>query len=207
MADLIERFRLFPLGLVLLPSEVVPLHIFEERYKLMIGECIDDDEEFGIVWMADDGLCDVGCAAAVDEVVERADDGRMNILARGTRPFRLVRRRDDSPYPAGDVEPLDDLDDTASDEAAGVARERYADLVDRATDHRPDPGEVAVMDAFDMAATIDFRPEDKQELLELRSEAERLKALTALFETAMKRLDHAEKAGERARSNGRIRFA
>jgi len=207
MPDLVERFRLFPLGLVLLPSEVVPLHIFEERYKLMIGECIDEDEEFGIVWMSDDGLRDVGCAAAVDEVIERMDDGRLNVLVRGTRPFRLERRRDDMPYPAGDVEPLEDLVETASDEDADTARERYADLVDRATDHRPASEEVAGMDAFGMAATIDFRPEDKQELLELRSESERLRALTTLFETTMKRLDYAEKAGERARSNGRIRFA
>ena len=206
MPELVERFRLFPLGLVLLPSEVVPLHIFEERYKLMIGECIDEDEEFGIVWMSDDGLRDVGCAAAVDEVIERMEDGRLNVLVRGTRPFRLERRRDDLPYPAGDVEPLEDVDDDASDEEADTARERYADLVERATDHRPDPEEVAGMDAFGMAATIDFRPEDKQELLELRSECERLRALTTLFETTMKRLDYAEKAGERARSNGRIRL-
>ncbi|MEJ7717049.1 MAG: hypothetical protein WKF31_03450 [Thermoleophilaceae bacterium] len=94
----------------------------------------------------------------------------------------------------------------ASDEDADTARERYADLVERATDHRPESEEVAGMDAFGMAATIDFRPEDKQELLELRSESERLRALTTLFETTMKRLDYAEKAGERARSNGRIRF-
>ena len=61
MGDTIERFPLFPLGLVLLPEEVVPLHIFEERYKLMIGECLDEEREFGIVWLSDDGLQEIGC--------------------------------------------------------------------------------------------------------------------------------------------------
>ena len=207
MPEPIERFRLFPLGLVLLPGEVVPLHIFEERYKTMIGECLDEDEEFGIVWMSDDGVKEVGCAAEVTEVLERAEDGRLNILVRGSQRFRLLRRRDDAPYPAGDVELLDDAEAAEEDEAAAsTARERYAELVDRATDERPDPDEVAAMDAFGMAATIDFRPEDKQPLLELGSEPERLRALATLLETTMKRLDYAEKASERARSNGRIRL-
>jgi Lon protease-like protein len=206
MPEVVERFRLFPLGLVLLPDELVPLHIFEERYKLMIGECLEGDEEFGIVWMSEEGLREVGCAAAVAEVLERMEDGRLNILVRGSTPFRLLRRREDMPYPAGDVEPLEDVEEDATEELAASTRERYAELVERATDRRPDEESLAGLDAFGMAATIDFRPADKQELLELRSEGERLQALTALFETTMKRLDYARKAGERARSNGRIRF-
>jgi Lon protease-like protein len=206
MTEVIERFRLFPLGLVLLPGEVVPLHIFEERYKLMIGECLDEDEEFGIVWMSDDGLKEVGCTAAITEVLERMDDGRLNILVEGRTPFRLLRRREDMPYPAADVEPLLDAGDPAEEELAETARSRYADLVERATDERPEADSIGELDAFDMAATIDFRPGDKQALLELRSEPERLRALTALLEATMKRLDYAERAAERARSNGRIRF-
>ena len=66
MPDLLERFPLFPLGLVLLPGEVVPLHIFEERYKLMVGECLDEGREFGIVWLSDEGLQDVGCTAGIE---------------------------------------------------------------------------------------------------------------------------------------------
>src|SRR3954447_19421843 len=94
-----DRFPLFPLGLVLLPGEVVPLHIFEERYKLMIDECIDSGTEFGIVWMADDGLKEVGCTARITQLLERMEDGRMNILVQGDRPFRLLRRIEDMPYP------------------------------------------------------------------------------------------------------------
>src|ERR687890_566460 len=116
MAETIERFPLFPLGLVLIPHELVPLHIFEERYKLMIGECLERDREFGIVWLSDDGLKEIGCSARVSKVLERFDDGRLNVLVEGTTPFRLLRRIDDLPYPAGDVEPLDDEQRGAGDD-------------------------------------------------------------------------------------------
>src|SRR3989440_10231938 len=98
MSELEESFPLFPLELVLLPEEVVPLHIFEERYKLMIGSCLEEDSEFGIIWLADDGLREVGCSARVAQVLERTEDDRMNILVRGERPFRLDRRVEDLPY-------------------------------------------------------------------------------------------------------------
>ena len=71
---LVRDFPLFPLGLVALPTEVVPLHIFEERYKTMINECLADDSEFGIVWLSDDGLQEIGCACRVERVLERDDE-------------------------------------------------------------------------------------------------------------------------------------
>lgn len=104
MGPTVRDFPLFPLGIVALPSEVVPLHIFEERYKTMIGECLERGEEFGIVWLSDDGLKSVGCSCQIDEVLDRTDDGRMNILVRGTRPFRILERQEELPYPAGEVE-------------------------------------------------------------------------------------------------------
>jgi Lon protease-like protein len=206
MSEIVERFPLFPLGLVLLPSETVPLHIFEERYKLMIGECLDSDGEFGIIWLSDDGLRDVGCSATVTELLERMDDGRMNILVQGTRPFSLLRRIDDMDYPAGDVEMLDDEPGDADPDTAEEARKAYADLVERVTDEHPEESALSELDAYGMAATIDFALDSKQKLLELRSEDERMRAIATLFEGAMKRVDHMERAAERAKSNGKVRF-
>ncbi len=88
----VRDFPLFPLGLEALPSEMIPLHIFEERYKTMIGRCLDEGSEFGIVWMADDGLRPIGCACEIAEVLEELEDGRINRVARGTRPFRIEAR-------------------------------------------------------------------------------------------------------------------
>lgn len=205
MAESRDAFPLFPLQIVVLPGEVVPLHVFEERYKTMVGECLDEEREFGIVWVSDDGLKEVGCTVAITELLERTDDGRMNILTQGTAPFRLVRRIEDRPYPAGDIELLEDDDGSPTEGAADEAHERYAELVERVTDSRPEPGELAEMSAYAMAATVEFPSQEKQRLLELRSEDERLRTVGELLTAAMKRLDYVEVASERARSNGKVR--
>jgi Lon protease-like protein len=204
MGTVLERFPLFPLALVLLPHEVVPLHIFEERYKLMIGECIEGEREFGIVWLSDSGLREVGCSARVTEVVDRLDDGRLNILATGERAFRLMRRIDDMPYPAGDIELLDERGESTPD-VADEARARYADLVERVTDDRPAAADLAELDAYAMASTVEIEYEIKQDLLELRSEEARLERVAALFRAVLERIDESERIGEVARSNGKLR--
>jgi Lon protease-like protein len=202
--DVLERFPLFPLGLVLLPQELVPLHIFEERYKVMIGQCLETDGEFGIVWLADDGLRDVGCSARITRVMERFDDGRLNILVEGAQPFRLLRRIDDMPFPAGDVELLEDFDPDADPELAERARKRYAELVETATEEQPDLDAIADLDAYGMAATVEHPPEAKQALLELRAENDRLRMVEEMFRTAIKRVAYAEEAAERAQTNGSV---
>jgi Lon protease-like protein len=202
----VRDFPLFPLGLVALPYEYVPLHIFEDRYRTMFAECLESESEFGIVWMADDGLKPVGCACEITEVLERMEDGRLNVLTRGTRPFRIVARQDDLPYPAGTVEFLADREEAPDDDTAGAARDAYADLVEQATDKEADRDEIAGMTAYAMAATVDFGLDAKQGLLDLRSENARMRLVTRLFKAATKRLDFIERAQARARSNGKVRF-
>jgi Lon protease-like protein len=199
-------FPLFPLGLVALPGELIPLHIFEERYKTMINECLEQEREFGIVWLADDGLREIGCACEVDQVLERADDGRINLVARGTRPFRVIERQGHLPYPAGLIEFVDDRQDEIDQELLGAARAAYADLVERATDSEPEAGALEEMGAYEMAATVDFGLDAKQGLLDLRSENARLRLVARLFRAAIKRLDFVDRAQARARSNGKVRF-
>src|SRR3954453_11363011 len=162
MSDVVRDFPLFPLGIVALPHELVPLHIFEERYRTMIGECLDRGSEFGIVWAADDGMRPVGCAMEIAEVLERMEDGRLNILTRGTRPFRIVDEQDDLPYPAGTVEFLEDKEEPADAGTARSAQEAYSELVEEATDRTIDPDELAAMSAYEMAASVDFGLEGKQ---------------------------------------------
>jgi len=202
---------LFPLGIVALPSESVPLHIFEDRYRRMIDECLlaepgSGEGEFGIVWLSDEELKDVGCACEIEKVLERLPDGRMNILARGTRPFRLVERRDDLPYPAGVVEFLAEPEEEADPQAALAARELYRELVEQATDRQLEQDDLEELDAYGMAATVEFGADAKQELLELRSENARLRLLASLLRAALKRLELVERAAARARSNGKVRF-
>jgi Lon protease-like protein len=207
MPDRLTReFPLFPLGIVALPTEAVPLHIFEERYKTMINECLSHESEFGIVWLSDDGLREVGCACAIDRVLERMDDGRLNILAKGTRPFRVVERQAHLAYPAGVVEFLKDRPDALDVDLRAEAHAVYAELVERATGREADREELAEMGAYEMAATVDFGLDAKQGLLDLRAENARLRLVMRLFRAALKRLDFVDRAQTRAASNGRVRF-
>src|SRR4051795_7920912 len=202
----VSDFPLFPLGLVALPHELIPLHIFEQRYRTMIGECLERGTEFGIVWAGDEGMRPIGCAMEITEVLERMEDGRLNILTRGTRPFRIVEERDDLAYPAGTVEFLEDKEEAADAGTARSAQEAYNELVEQATDRTIEPDELAAMSAYEMAATVDFGREAKQGLLDLRSENARLRLVARLFRAALKRLAFVERAQERARSNGKVRF-
>jgi Lon protease-like protein len=202
----VQDFPLFPLGIVALPTESVPLHVFEDRYRTMVEECLDGESEFGIVWLSEDELKPVGCACGIERVLERDDDGRLTILVRGTRVFRLLERQDDLPYPAGVVEFLPESDEPLDDEALKAAHELYAELVEQATDRSLSEQELAAMSAYGMAATVDFGADAKQELLELRSENARLRLLTMLFRAAIKQLELSERAQLRARSNGKVHF-
>jgi Lon protease-like protein len=205
-ADVERDFPLFPLGLVALPGELIPLHIFEERFKAMMNECLEAEREFGIVWLSDDGLKTIGCAARIETVVERLEDGRINLVARGTRPFRVLERIGHLAYPAGVIEFVHDRADEVDPSLEQRARDAYAELVKRATDRDPAPDELAAMGAYAMAATVDFGLDAKQGLLDLRSENARLRLVTRLFRAAMKRLEFVDRAQARARSNGKVRF-
>jgi Lon protease-like protein len=202
----VRDFPIFPLGLVALPHELVPLHIFEERYKTMFEFCLEHEAEFGIVWLHEGSTRAIGCACEIREVFERLDDGRMNVLTRGTRPFRVIELQEDLAYPAATVEFLDDKEEDLDDDAAEAAREAYVTLVEQATDSEPDPSDIAVKGAYEMAATVDFGLAAKQGLLDLRSENARMRLVTRLFKAATKRLDFVERAQARARSNGKVRF-
>jgi Lon protease-like protein len=175
--ELQTGFPLFALGIVALPGESVPLHIFEERYRRMINECLRTEQEFGIVWLADDELKRTGCSCQITEVLERLPDGSLDIIVEGTRPFRLVEREDELPYPAATVEFLADDDEPLEPDTAQAARELYAELVEQATDRTLGPQELQQLDTYGMSAAVEFGTEAKQELLELRSENARLRLL------------------------------
>jgi Lon protease-like protein len=204
--ELRSDFPLFPLGLVALPGELVPLHIFEQRYRTMIELCLDTGGQFGVLWLAEDELKSVGCACEVSRVLERTEDGRLKILALGKCPFRLLERQQGLAYPSGRVELLIDEPEAVDQHVAASAREVYAQLLEQATDNHLHSSDLQSMSAYEIASTVDFGADAKQELLELRSENARLRLLTLLLRAAIKRLELLERAETRARSNGKVRF-
>ena len=99
---------LFPLHVVIFPRTVLPLHIFEERYKELIGQAIQSASEFGIVLAKDDGIVNAGCTVVVEKVIKNYPDGRMDILTRGVRRFEILGLNQDKSYLRGEVEFFDD---------------------------------------------------------------------------------------------------
>jgi Lon protease-like protein len=197
---------IFELPLVLLPGEKVPLHIFEDRYKRMVGTAIDQEVPFGIVLRDDEGARSIGCTARIDEV-ERLDDGRMNIVVSGESPFKILDRFESPEYPAGEVELLPEEEVPPVDEdSANAAREAFAELAERATGERPDPDELDSASAYAIAARIELPAETKQRLLELRDEDERMALLANALGAVERALERAEEAAERASSNGKVHF-
>ena|SRR5215218_1754942 len=192
---------LFPLGMVLLPGELVPLHIFEPRYKELIGECLAEDHEFGLILSDEQGLRSTGTRARVVDVLERFDDGRLNIVVRGGERFRLRNLTSGRSFQTGDVEPLEDADQPPSeDERARVRQlyERLADVAGEEVEELADGPELS----FAVASRVDFGVEIKQKLLEQRSESTRLGYLAGLLETAAEALARAEERRRRAQGNG-----
>ena len=106
-----EEIGLFPLPLVLVPGEQAPLHIFEPRYKELVDECLDTAAPFGILLADDDGVREVGTLAEVVEVVERFDDGRLNIVVEGAARFRVARLTDGRSFQTAEVDTVDDEGD------------------------------------------------------------------------------------------------
>jgi Lon protease-like protein len=201
-----DELPIFELPLVLLPGERVPLHIFEERYKRMIGDCLESGDPFGVVLRDTDGARSTGCTAFVTEVLERFDDGRLNIVVTGGEPFRVLDRFDDPERPAAEVEVETESDAEPGSEAAEIARSAFLDLAERASGERLEAEDVASESAYDLAARIELPVEFKQRLLQTRDEDERMEMLATALQQLRDALEQAEEVAERARSNGKVRI-
>lgn len=199
-----SELGLFPLELVLLPTERVPLHIFEPRYKELIGECLRSGLEFGLVLQDDQGRREIGTRAAVVEVLQVFDDGRMNVVVEGHDRFRLRGLTSGRIFLTGDVEDVDDEDDEADDGEGEQALGLFRRLVEAAGGEIDEPDEASGPLSFQIAARIDFGTEPKQELLELRSEPARLRHLCPLLEAAIEAVQREREIRERAATNGKV---
>lgn len=195
---------IFELPLVLLPSEQVPLHIFEDRYKRMIERSLREEEPFGIVFRDDSGPRSRGCAAAVVEVVERFDDGRLNIVVAGTWRFDVIERSEAGEYPAALVTVLPEPEpETPADPepALSAFAELLAAVGNEGGEEEPDPRE-AGRSAFGIAARVELPVAFKQQLLEEDDEPRRLELLSDRLAKLARQVKRARELAERARGNG-----
>ena len=196
---------LFPLPLVLVPTERIPLHVFEPRYKELIAECIESDAEFGLVLAAGDGAVhEIGTRARVVEVLEELEDGRLNIVVEGGDRFRLLELTSGRSFATALAEDVVDDDDGAEDEDEHRALELFRGLVETAEAEVDVPESDAPALDFQLAARVDFGVEAKQELLAMTSPRARMKRLVTLLETALEALRRERQLQTRAGGNGKV---
>lgn len=199
-----EELGLFPLGIVLLPTEQLPLHIFEERYKELIGECLEQDGEFGLVYADDDGLRDLGTRARVTEVLTRFEDGRLNILVEGGERFRLTELTDGRSFSTGRVTPLADDDEPAEETAVEEALRLFERLRELTGSDVEAPLADTVQLSFALAGKVELSPHDKLALLAETSERARMELVQDLLTSAVVTAQRVRRASERASTNGKV---
>jgi Lon protease-like protein len=198
---------IFELPVVILPGELLPLHIFEERYQRMIGHCLESAEPLGIVFRDDEGTAHrTGCTARVTEVLERFDDGRMNIVVTGEQPFRVLERFEGADFPAGEVAPImpEDESDEEDPDAADIARQAFVELVKKVGGEQPDELDIEGEDSYGIASRVELPVETKQALLEQRSEPERMRMLGNALRALVAAVARSSEIAERAKLNGKV---
>ncbi len=195
---------LFPLQVVLLPGTPMPLHIFEERYKEMIGEAIEGNTEFGVVQAGERGILNIGCTAVVERVMEKYEDGRLDIVVRGRRRFEIVLLNEEKEYLRASVEYFDDEDVDVEPppelKALAIAGLNALRAAGGSTD-------IAIPDHRDrqLSFRVAWFVEDlplRQTLLALRSETERLRHLNAFLPEYVARVRRTTHVRKVAPTNG-----
>lgn len=195
---------LFPLEVVLLPGTPLPLHIFEPRYKEMIGECIANDAPFGVVLALEEGIADVGCTAEIITVTKEYPDGRMDLIAEGRKRFEVLELNEERSFLRAEVLLVPDETETAVEEEKVRAIQLHLEILSLA-------GAVQDLSAADqnqlsfyLAGSLPLDLDFKQKLLGMRSEGERLHAVAAYLEGILPKLRRVARRRDKAGGNGHV---
>jgi Lon protease-like protein len=202
---------LFPLEVVLMPSMPLPLHIFEERYKLMIGECLEQQREFGMIYQKGSDMKKIGCTARIVQLLKRFDDGRLDIMTQGVNRFKIESINSERPYLQAKVVYFDDKSEDRTKEIDRLIREGTELLKqwDLLTGKTRDYDAITALDhttiSFLFSYSDGFTPDEKQEFLELTSANERI---AQSVESLRKMVEHRKMTEEIKRivgGNGNLR--
>jgi Lon protease-like protein len=197
---------LFPLDVVLLPGVPLPLHIFEPRYKEMIKECLDQKRPFGIVRTKEEAFVNTGCTAEIMNVLKRYPDGRMNILVEGQKRFEVLQLNQERSFLQAEVFYLEDEGESAANGEVQKALQLHGEIMQLAG---AQPQETEKSDtaqlAYRLAGSLPFDPDFQQALLEMNSEAERIRSIIAFFERILPVLHRNASAKQRAGGNGHVK--
>jgi ATP-dependent Lon protease len=202
----LERLPLFPLGIVLYPAERLPLHIFEPRYKEMTARCLATQSPFGIVFFDEGKIAHVGCTARITHVLERYEDGRMDLLVGGERRFQVLDIFNDEAYLTADVETLNEPDEPLKHELQERVITQHMRLLELAgRTVRPSLYEDQDHLSFIIAPNAGLTPQQKQEVLEMSTENQRIDYLIGHLEGLIPKVERMEALRRQVQSNGHFK--
>lgn len=198
------KIPLFPLDLVLFPGAALQLHIFEERYKQMIGECLQCQGEFGMVRARREGLAIVGCTARIVTVMHRYSDGRLDILCRGERRFEIESLVEGRSFLEAEVDFLPDQEPSSTRRDREQCAALHLEMMELSGDG---PADFPLLDldqpiAYLLASAIPADLEFKQDLLHLHSDSERTARLMEFYQLILPKLQRGSIGARMAERNG-----
>ncbi len=203
-----EPLPLFPLQVVLFPNSALSLHIFEERYKVLINECVSDNKELGIILVNESKMSEIGCTATVKDVLQKYEDGRLDIVVQGGRRYKLYRYDYDlAPYTVGFVQYLENSDEPVDPPLAQETIELFNKLVSVVYRQKFEPVPLDIRSevlSFLLAQKAGMSLNQQQGLLELVSENKRLQMLRGYFADVIPKLAQLEEVERIIRSDGYI---
>jgi Lon protease-like protein len=204
IGDFVPLLPLFPLEVVLLPGIPLPLHIFEPRYKEMIGECLSKNAQFGVVRAIEEGIAEIGCSAEIITVTKEYPDGRLDLITEGRKRFEVLEVNEERSFLRAEILWLPDEAESSAEAERAKAVQLHLEILSMA-------GAVQDLSAADqnqlsfyLAGSLPLDLDFKQKLLAMRSEPQRIQAVTEYLEKLLPRLRHSAKAREKAGGNGHV---
>lgn len=195
---------LFPLNVVLLPGSPLPLHIFEPRYKEMIGECRAQNAPFGVVRALKEGVADVGCTAEIISVTKEYPDGKLDLIAAGRERFEILEVNEERSFLRAEVLMVPDDPAAPAEQETARAMQLHLQILSLAGAVQDLSGADKNALSFYLAGSLPLDLDFKQILLAMRSEAERIKAVADYFERILPNLNRAARARDKAGGNGHV---
>jgi Lon protease-like protein len=196
---------LFPLNVVLFPGTPLPLHIFEPRYKEMIGECLDQNKAFGVVRVVEEGIAEIGCTAEIVAVTKQYSDGRLDIVSEGRKRFEVLQLNQERSFLRAEVQMVEDEPSLPPKAATDRAIDLHSQILKLAGAEQDLSITGFAGLSFYLAGSLPLDLDFKQKLLTTRSESKRVSLLAEYFETLLPNLHRASQARAKAGGNGHVR--
>jgi Lon protease-like protein len=193
---------IFPLDLVLFPGVPQPLHIFEPRYKEMIGECLANKANFGIVRAAEEGVAEIGCTAEIVAVTKEYEDGRLDIVTEGRKRFEVLEVNQERSFLRAEVLFFEDEDEKPTGDEVTQVTTLHRQILELAGAQQNLPEEHDILLSFHLAGSLPLDLDFKQNLLTVRSEAQRIRALIEYLSAILPKLRYTVQARQKAGGNG-----